>query len=113
MAAIFRKIGLKTYLVLRPGHCFLAVDQTFEGHEKVGIETTMIGSGADFSSACRKGSQELDDVEGKIRAKQPGFELVDIQKARQMGIQPLKQVHDINLADLIQKQSTSGEPVDK
>jgi hypothetical protein len=37
--------------------------------------------------------------------------LVDIQEARQLGIQPLKQLHSINLADLIGKQGANAEAV--
>lgn len=110
MAAIFRKISLRTYLVLKPGHCFLAVDRTFEGHEKAGIEPTMVGSGASFQQAVAKGTEELTDVEQHIAAKQPGYEIVDIQEARILGIQPLRQTHTVNIADLKLSREPSVEP---
>ena len=113
MAAIFRKIGLRTYLVLKPGHCFLAVDPVGDGRQRVGIETTMVGSSSDFMKAVQTGSIELTQVLRAAQAKQPLYRLVDVEGARQNGIQPLKQIHTMKLTDLADNQSPSVETVDQ
>ncbi len=43
MASILTKIGLNAYLVMIPGHCFLAFDADGEGESTIGLETTMLG----------------------------------------------------------------------
>ncbi len=43
MASILTKIGLNAYLVMIPGHCFLAFDADAEGESTIGLETTMLG----------------------------------------------------------------------
>lgn len=43
MASILTKIGLNTYLVMVPGHCYLAFDEDEEGESMIGLETTMLG----------------------------------------------------------------------
>ena len=43
MASILTKIGLNAYLVMVPGHCFLAFDADGEGESTIGLETTMLG----------------------------------------------------------------------
>jgi len=110
LASIFRKIGLRAYLVLIPEHCYLAVDSTPDPADKVGIETTMIGLGASFEKAIAKGSAQLADFKLRLAAKQSGFKLVDVQSCRELGIQPLRQIHDISIAELIKNQAPSIDP---
>lgn len=43
MASILTKIGLHAYLVMVPGHCFLAFDGDAKGESVIGLETTMLG----------------------------------------------------------------------
>lgn len=43
MASILTKIGLHAYLVMVPGHCYLAFDGDKEGESLIGLETTMLG----------------------------------------------------------------------
>jgi hypothetical protein len=44
MASLLRKIGIQAYLVMVPGHCFLAFrDGKGEDAELYGLETTMLG----------------------------------------------------------------------
>ena len=43
MASILTKIGLHAYLVMVPGHCYLAFDADKGGESKIGLETTMLG----------------------------------------------------------------------
>jgi hypothetical protein len=45
MASILREIGINSYLLMVPGHCFLAFDLgKGEDDEIVGLETTMLGN---------------------------------------------------------------------
>ncbi len=43
MASILTKIGLNAYLVMVPGHCFLAFDGDEKGESTIGLETTLLG----------------------------------------------------------------------
>lgn len=44
MASVLQKIGIKSYLVIIPGHCFLAFDPTPDSSAlPIGLETTMLG----------------------------------------------------------------------
>lgn len=43
MASILTKIGLHAYLVMVPGHCFLAFDGDAKGESVIGFETTLLG----------------------------------------------------------------------
>jgi hypothetical protein len=95
MASVLKKIGLKTYLVLVPGHCYLAVytQEPSKGGSLLGIETTMLGSGAtiyDASEAATISSAtSLKTNQRKFKVKGSGYLLVDIEAAREIGIMPL------------------------
>ena len=43
MASILTKIGIHAYLVMVPGHCFLAFDGDAKGDSVIGLETTLLG----------------------------------------------------------------------
>jgi hypothetical protein len=43
MASILTKIGLKAYLVMVPGHCYLAFNGSKKDDSIIGLETTMLG----------------------------------------------------------------------
>ncbi len=115
MASILRRIGLDAYLVMVPGHCFLAFsDGDKENPTLFGLETTMLGSDnlkpvvelpklpsklkqkefaashATFASALEAGkSQIIENEEGFKSNEDPDTQLISISKARQMGVMPL------------------------
>lgn len=115
MASILQKIGINSYLVMVPGHCFLAFD-TGEGEddEILGLETTMLGennlkpvkdlpklpqklrnqefqaSYKTFSSALETGNASLEEhVEEFESGENPNVQLISISDARELGIMPI------------------------
>ena len=89
MASILRKIGLKPFLVIIPGHCFLGVYEDKAKAARFGIETTVIGSGATIEKAIQIGTEKLEKAKAKYDVTS-GYYLVDIDDARKLGIQPLR-----------------------
>jgi len=116
LAAVLRKIGLRTFLVLVPGHMFIAVDLKEDDDDSmVGIETTMMGnddlghfdklkkiSGGEreklknqtsfktFEAAVDTGTQALeDDAEHFDDEDDSDYQLIDLAEARSQGIMPL------------------------
>jgi len=120
MASILRRIGLDAYLVMVPGHCFLAFsDGDNENPTIFGLETTMLGSDnlkpvvelpklpsklkqrefaashATFISALEAGMSQIDENEEGFKSNSdPDTQLISITKARQMGVMPLSAVAD-------------------
>jgi hypothetical protein len=114
-ASVLRKIGLNVYLVIVPGHCFLAFDLDREGTAIIGLETTMMGSEnlgdydaiedidedeaaelkdeasyQSFSAAVDVGTQALaDNAEKFDDVNETQYLLIAVEPARQMGIMPI------------------------
>jgi len=113
-ASVFRKIGLKTFLVIIPGHCFMGIVQDEPTKKVLIIETTLIGSAdlkqlsldrginslksgrknnlsrTSFEQATQLGAKEFQEALPKIKSRTFGYYLIDIDKCRSFGIQPLK-----------------------
>lgn len=114
MASILRKIGLNVYLVMVPGHCYLAFDTDAEGKEIVGLETTMLGndnlkplkdvlqlpqkllkkehdaSYKTFLAAIEEGTKDYKKNRRKFsKEDELDYQLVPISDAREFGIMPL------------------------
>lgn len=112
MAAILRKIGLRPSLALIPGHMFLAVDT--DDDTMIGLETTLLGekdlrplkddknsalkkleehknkeSWASFESAVSVGTDALKENQKKFDSDDLDYQLIDLEKAREMGILPI------------------------
>ncbi len=117
LAAVLRKIGLFPYLVIIPGHMFLAVDLDEDGDDYIGLETTLMGdpdtensdggtlstrlhqafseipSWASFSEAVRIGTEEIDEAWDSIESETDlQYQIVGIEDARELGIQPISRV---------------------
>ncbi len=115
LASVLHKIGINSYLVMVPGHCFLAFDDG-DGRkaEVLGLETTKLGNAdlkpiADldsipqstmkkefkssfrtFSNAIEEGNAQLDQYWNKIlRGKDPDIQLISIAESRELGIMPI------------------------
>jgi len=86
-ASIFRRIGLRPVLVFKPGHCFVAVYDSAQGGQLIGLETTLLSS-SPFGSAFSMGAQELTNTLPHLES--PGFSSVDIAVARQAGVRPIE-----------------------
>ena len=91
-ASIATKIGLDAYLILAPGHCYVAIDMPET--KPIGIEMTMLGSDSFVDAvamATSKGDNSLRRNQKKFDDADPesGFTLVPIAFCREMGIQPI------------------------
>ncbi|MBL9134032.1 MAG: hypothetical protein JNG86_22660 [Verrucomicrobiaceae bacterium] len=115
MASILRKIGIDVYLVMVPGHCFLAFATSEDDDADIyGLETTMLGqdnlkpvkdlpklpakikqkefkaSRGTFESALDTGNESLEEHWDEFESgEDPNIQLISIEDAREMGIMPL------------------------
>lgn len=115
MASILRKIGIESYLVMVPGHCFLAFDAEEDNEGMpIGLETTMLGNNdlkplkdmeslprsamlKEFQNSYKTFSHAI--LSGKATIKKhskalesgddPEIQLVSITDARELGIMPI------------------------
>lgn len=115
MASVLRKIGLNPYLVMVPGHCFLAFDLgRGEDNATVGLETTMLGNDnlkpvdklpdmpakakekefqqslQTFSNAMETGIASLEKhAEAFDSGEDPNIQMISVAEARELGIMPI------------------------
>jgi hypothetical protein len=115
-ASVLRKIGIRPYLVLVPGHMFLAFSLDASEQELFGLETTMMGQGklrtvdrkneqlsaeirekmknetswASFEEALNAGSEALKDAMSRLESEDdPEYRLISVAEARKLGILPI------------------------
>lgn len=95
-ASILKKIGLNAYLVLVPGHCYLAFSADEKGTQLIGVETTTIGNRASLAQAIQAGSTNpangLHPNLKRFNGTDSNWQLIDINAARESGIMPLPYV---------------------
>jgi len=118
MASVLSKIGITSYLVMIPGHCFLAFDLgDDEDSKRIGLETTMLGndeiksveqianltqtaklaefkkSYKTFGTAVKVGNASLKkyktQLEDDSEDADPEIQLISIPDARDLGIMPI------------------------
>lgn len=115
MASVLSKIGITSYLVMIPGHCFLAFDLGDDDKAKrIGLETTMLGndeikpveeiahltekaklaefqkSYKTFGNAVKIGNANLKKYADKFDDEnEPNVQLISIPDARDLGIMPI------------------------
>ena len=114
MASVLRKIGLRTHLVMVPGHCLLAVDLDKAGEIRIGLETTLLGDDSgeslaeeppfaerlpeydsetappSFIKAVAGGTTTLvQHAEGFESGEDPNTQIISVDEAREMGIRPI------------------------
>ncbi len=87
-AAAAEALYLHPYIVLVPGHAYVAIDADPEGEEAYFIETTLIG-GADFDAAIARGGEEWQEDREHLAAGETWYDMVDVWEARDMGILPM------------------------
>ncbi|MBW8884109.1 MAG: hypothetical protein JF612_04870, partial [Planctomycetia bacterium] len=61
LASLLRKIGIEAYLVMIPGHCYLAFSLDDQGEKLAGLETTLLQSAAPANFHPIKGLSKLLD----------------------------------------------------
>lgn len=92
-ASILKKIGLNAYLVIVPGHCYLGFSVDAKGEQLLGVETTVIGHRATLAEAIQAGSGNaqngLHPNLKRFNGNDPQWQLIDINAAREFGINPL------------------------
>lgn len=118
MASVLSKIGITSYLVMIPGHCFLAFDLgDDENAKRIGLETTMLGndeirsveeianltetaklaefkkSYKTFGAAVKFGNANLKKYKTKLEDDSedadPEIQIISIPDARDFGIMPI------------------------
>jgi hypothetical protein len=115
MASVLQKIGIKSHLVLVPGHCFLAFDLTPDSTAlPTGLETTMLGNNEvtevkkmdllpmqdqkkehqdslkTFIEAVSIGNQNIQKYARELLGQGDArYKLVSIEDARDLGIMPI------------------------
>jgi hypothetical protein len=106
LASIFSKIGLHTYLILVPGHCYMGVTMDEKQTMPLTIETTVIGNidhrlltqntteAIAISIESFMKSVEIGDKNFKesipFFGKKPLYYAIYIKAARSLGIHPIK-----------------------
>jgi hypothetical protein len=68
-ASILRKLGVRSFLVIVPGHMFMGAYLTPDGDERVALETTLIGTREDQEAAAIDVFNGLRDVRAKLDRK--------------------------------------------
>jgi len=118
-ASILRRIGISPMIVLIPGHAFLGFFLDTQHRQVAFLETTAMNTPSNpyfnqrpskfrdqmarvfhadfklqkasesFDQALAIGSENYSKAQGPLRAHQPGFQILEIDKMRQIGIQPI------------------------
>ena len=115
MASVLQKIGINSYLVIVPSHCFLAFDLVSDSTAlPVGLETTLLGDNSitevtkldflpmeerfreyqdsykTFNGALASGQKKIQQYARILQSgKHPSFALISIEDARKLGIMPI------------------------
>ena len=113
LGSLLRKIGIRTYLIIVPGHMYLAAD--LDDETRIGIETTLMGEkslatadGAkipafenlpeeiqtdawnSFEGAIDAGTKDLEENADKFDGDDIDYQIIDIGEARKLGIVPIR-----------------------
>lgn len=115
MVSLLKKIGIESYLVLVPGHCYIGFYLDPSLTKTVGLETTLIGvevdspdetdvtleqavqeelrsdqSWASFAKALAIGTEELAKCSKELsNPEQSEYRIIDIAAARKLGVLPI------------------------
>ncbi len=107
IASILERLGLRTFIVLVPGHAFLRFDTGANPRDKRYLETTLMGAraphrrssrdssdasttGSQFGAALAAGQAYWRRVAPRLDGRHgPDYALIDIETARAYGIIPL------------------------
>lgn len=114
IASVLQRIGLRSFLVLVPGHAFVGFYTGAEGKDAAYLETTLLGADvsapaqrpafaatvdadaavrldlAGFSAALEAGRRRYAVAPRFDRAHRPDYVIIDIGEARAFGIHPIE-----------------------
>ena len=115
IASVLQRIGLRSFLVLVPGHAFVGFYTSATGQQAAYLETTLLGAAAAplpalpaFAEAIGEAAARRLDIAGYMaalssgerryarsaarfdRAHRPNYVLIDIAEARAFGIRPFE-----------------------
>jgi hypothetical protein len=124
IASVLQRIGLRTFLVLVPGHAFVGFYTDADGQRAAYLETTLLGAPpprlsalpafaadftaaaaadldiAQFSGALTLGRRRYDQAALRFDARhRPDYALIDIGAARAFGIAPIEAVEERGARD--------------
>ncbi len=89
-ASAIEALGMRPYIVIIPGHAFVAWDVKGDGSLIDALETTMVGS-ASFEEAWEMGNKQLEQYWDELFDEDPWNGIViDITEARKIGILPME-----------------------
>ncbi|MCA9192029.1 MAG: hypothetical protein KDB03_09710 [Planctomycetales bacterium] len=115
LVSLLRKIGIESFLVLVPGHCYVGFYLDGEKERLLGLETTLIGAELDwpedveesleeaideslqsewswpsFVSAIRVGTSNLIENTDKFSSSEDrDYQIIDVAAARKLGVLPI------------------------
>ncbi len=115
MVSLLRKIGIESFLVLVPGHCYVGFFLDEKQDKLLGLETTLIGAELDwpeevdevletavdeslqseyswpsFVAAIEAGTSNLIENAAKLKSDdQSEYKIIDIAAARKAGVLPI------------------------
>jgi len=114
LASALQRIGLRSFLVLVPGHALVGFYADANSRHALYLETTLLGtqvaalqalpayaadidtsaatraSLASFDAALRAGAARYAQVAGKLDGRhRPDYAVIDVRAAREFGIQPI------------------------
>ena len=114
LASALQRIGLRSFLVLVPGHALVGFYADADSRHALYLETTLLGtqvaalqtlpsyaadidtsaatraSLASFDAALRAGAARAARVAGKLDGRhRPDYGVIDVRAAREFGIQPI------------------------
>jgi len=89
-ASALEAIGIQPFIVIVPGHAFVAWSINPGGEKTVALETTMIGE-YDFEDAYIKGNQELAEYwDALTDDNYENGALIDVMEMHEQGILPIR-----------------------
>jgi len=89
-ASAIEALGMHPYIVIIPGHAFVAWDVDENGNYIEALETTMVGSN-DFEDALNEGNRELEENWDALTDDDPwNGQIIDIKECRELGILPME-----------------------
>ena len=119
IASVLQRVGIRSFLVLVPGHAFLGFYTDAEGQHAAYVETTLLGANvagsevpsfarvasltaptrkslANFAAALAAGRAHQARVATKLDGRhRPDYAVIDIAAAREFGIRPIPTATDV------------------
>ncbi|ABR56579.1 hypothetical protein Maeo_1001 [Methanococcus aeolicus Nankai-3] len=89
-ASAIEALGMHPYIIVIPGHAFVAWDVDGSGNYIEALETTMVGN-YDFEDALNRGNKELLENWDALTDDDPwNGQLINVKEGRELGILPME-----------------------